>query len=345
MNITQLLKIAVDNKVSDVHLTDNLPPVMRINGRLITFNEYKLEHNSIIESLREIIPDQYINEFREKWEIDFAISLPYIGRFRCNLFKQNNGVSAVLRIISQEIISLDILGLTKTVRSIADLSHGLVLISGSAGSGKSSTLAAIINYINEHYAKHIITIEDPIEYIHTSKKSLINQRELYRDTQSFHLALRSALREDPNIILVGELRDLETMRLALTAAETGHLIFATLHTVSAAKSINRIIDLFPQGDKQLICAMLSESLRVVISQVLLNRIVGGRVAAFEIMFSTAAIRNLIREDKVSQIYSVIQTNAGMGMQTLDQHLQSLLMSDVISSDVAKGASVNKELFC
>jgi twitching motility protein PilT len=258
-----------------------------------------------------------------------------VARFRVNAFVQNRGAGAVFRTIPSEVLTMEALGMGQTFRDISMLPRGLVLVTGPTGSGKSTTLAAMIDYVNANRYDHILTIEDPIEFVHESKRSLINQREVHRDTLGFSAALRSALREDPDIILVGELRDLETIRLALTAAETGHLVFGTLHTTSAAKTIDRIVDVFPGEEKAMVRSMLSESLQAVISQTLLKRSQGGRIAAHEIMRGTAAIRNLIREDKVAQMYSAIQTGQSTGMQTMDQCLQGLVQKRLISAEVAR----------
>jgi twitching motility protein PilT len=339
MPLIDLLKIAIAKNASDLHLSDGAAPRFRCGGELITLNEFQsgfqIETISVLEFLSEVMTDKQLQQFQDTWEIDFALDLPDLGRFRVNVFKQNNGISAAIRLIPQRIFSLEELGLPRIFQYIADLANGLVLITGTTGSGKTSSLAALIHYINTHYAKHIITIEDPIEYIHQSRKSLIQHREVQRDTKSFHAALRASLREDPDIILIGELRDLETIRLALTAAETGHLVFATLHTASAAKTINRIIDVFPGDEKEMVRMMLAESLQAVVTQALLKKINTGCIAAFEVMFCTSAIRHLIREDKVAQIYNCIQTNAALGMQTLGQHLKVLVQQQLISIDTAK----------
>jgi twitching motility protein PilT len=288
--------------------------------------------------------DKQRKDFEEFFETDFSFEIPGLARFRVNAFNQDRGASAVFRTIPSKVLTLDDLGCPSTFREIVDVPRGLVLVTGPTGSGKSTTLAAMMDYKNDNDYAHILTIEDPIEFVHTSKKCLINQREVHRDTLGFAEALRSALREDPDIILVGELRDLETIRLALTAAETGHLVFGTLHTSSAAKTIDRIIDVFPAGEKSMVRSMLSESLRAVIAQTLLKKIGGGRTAAWEIMIGTAAIRNLIREDKVAQMYSAIQTGQAVGMQTLDQHLTEIVKKGMVSRLDARVKAVNKDLF-
>ncbi len=270
--------------------------------------------------------------------------MPKLARFRVNAFNQARGAGAVFRTIPSEIQTLEDLGAPAVFRDISMYPRGLVLITGPTGSGKSTTLAAMIDYVNQNRPDHIITIEDPIEFVHDSKRSLINQREVHRDTLGFNEALRSALREDPDVILVGEMRDLETIRLALTAAETGHLVFGTLHTSSAAKTIDRIVDVFPAAEKEMVRSMLSESLRAVITQALLKRVGGGRIAAHEIMIGTPAIRNLIREGKIAQMYSAIQTGQNAGMHTLDQNLQDLLAKGVISKEEARFRATNKEIF-
>jgi twitching motility protein PilT len=292
----------------------------------------------------DIMNDKQRKAYEEFFETDFSFELPDISRFRVNAFNQARGAGAVFRTIPTEILTLEDLGAPKIFKDISMYPRGIVLVTGPTGSGKSTTLAAMIDYINENRPDHILTIEDPIEFVHESRRSLINQREVHRDTLGFSEALRSALREDPDVILVGEMRDLETIRLALTAAETGHLVFGTLHTSSAAKTIDRIVDVFPAGEKEMVRSMLSESLRAVISQTLLKRNGGGRVAAHEIMIGTAAIRNLIREGKIAQMYSAIQTGQAAGMTTLDQSLQNLLEKGVVSREEARYKAANKEAF-
>jgi len=294
-----------------------------------------LEHKQVHSLIYDIMNDKQRKEYEENLEIDFSFEVPGVARFRVNAFQQSRGAAAVFRTIPSEVLSLDQLGAPAIFRQIAEHPRGLVLVTGPTGSGKSTTLAAMIDYINEQRHEHILTIEDPIEFVHKNKNCLINQREVHRDTHSFNNALRSALREDPDIILVGELRDLETIRLALTAAETGHLVFGTLHTTSAVKTIDRVIDVFPAAEKDMVRSMLSESLRAVIAQTLLKKLGGGRVAAHEIMTGIPAIRNLIREDKVAQMYSVIQTGMAHGMQTLDQNLKDLVNQGMVSYEDAK----------
>ena len=288
--------------------------------------------------------DRQRKEFEEFLETDFSFEIPNLARFRVNAFNQNRGCAAVFRTIPSKILTLEDLGCPRIFKDISMHPRGLVLVTGPTGSGKSTTLAAMIDYVNDTKPNHILTIEDPIEFVHESKKSLINQREVHRDTLGFSQALRSALREDPDVILLGEMRDLETIRLALTAAETGHLVFGTLHTSSAAKTVDRIVDVFPGEEKEMVRSMLSESLRAVISQTLLKRTGGGRIAAHEIMIGTPAIRNLIREGKIAQMYSTIQTGQAQGMQTLDQNLQDLMTQGFITKEEARYRAVNKESF-
>ena len=290
----------------------------------------------------DIMNDKQRKAYEEFFETDFSFEVPNLARFRVNAFNQNRGAGAVFRNIPSKILTLDDLNAPKVFKDLCLLPRGLVLVTGPTGSGKSTTLAAMIDYVNINRPDHIITIEDPIEFVHESKRSLINQREVHRDTLGFSEALRSALREDPDVVLVGEMRDLETIRLALTAAETGHLVFGTLHTSSAAKTVDRIVDVFPAAEKDMVRAMLSESLRAVISQTLLKRIGGGRVAAHEIMIATPAIRNLIRENKIAQMYSSIQTGQAQGMQTLDQCLQEMVMKGMISKEEARFKAQNKD---
>jgi twitching motility protein PilT len=344
MDITELLNFTVKNKSSDLHLSAGLPPMIRVDGELRKLNVPALEHKEVIKIIYDIMNDKQRKEFEEHLELDFSFEMTNIARFRVNVFNQTRGAAAVFRTIPSKVLTLEDLNLPPIFTEMAQYPKGLVLVTGPTGSGKSTTLAAMIDYINSSRYDHILTIEDPIEFIHTSNKSLINQREVHRDTYSFSAALRSALREDPDVILVGELRDLETVRLALTAAETGHLVFATLHTSSAAKTINRVIDVFPGDEKSMVRTMLSESLQGVVAQTLLKKTGGGRVAALEVMICTAAIRNLIREDKIAQMYSSIQTGQAQGMMTLDQHLTQLVEQNLISHQVAREVAVNKTMF-
>jgi len=325
-----LLSFAVSKRASDLHLSACNVPWLRIDGVLQPVADAVVLANEQLEAmLHTILNDRQSYEFKKNLEIDFAYNVTNLGRFRVNIFQKHGGIAAVFRVIATEIPSLNSLQLPKVIEGFSRLENGLVLITGPTGSGKTTTLASILDYINCHEARHIITIEDPIEYVHQNKLSLINQREVGRDTLSFQNALRVALREDPDILLVGELRDLVTIRLALTAAETGHLVFATLHTVSAAKSITRMVDVFPGNEQALVRTMLADSLRVVVTQMLCKRSDSGRIAATEVMFCTPAISNLIRENKISQINSQIQTGAAFGMHTLEQDLQRLGMDGVI----------------
>ncbi len=344
MDITELLAFGVKNKASDLHLSAGLPPMIRVDGDIRRINVPPLDHKTVHSLIYDIMNDKQRKDFEEFFETDFSFEIQGVARFRVNAFNHNRGAGAVFRTIPSNILSLEELGCPAVFKDIADNPRGLVLVTGPTGSGKSTTLAAMIDYKNNNEYAHILTIEDPIEFVHESKKCLVNQREVHRDTLGFNEALRSALREDPDIILVGEMRDLETIRLALTAAETGHLVFGTLHTTSAAKTIDRIIDVFPAAEKDMVRSMLSESLRAVISQTLIKKIGGGRVAAHEIMIGTPAIRNLIREDKVAQMYSAIQTGQQYGMQTLDQCLQDLVQRGIISRQDARQRAVNKDAF-
>ena len=344
MDIAELLAFGVKNNASDLHLSAGLPPMIRVDGDIRRINVPPLDHKVVHGLIYDIMNDKQRKVFEEFYETDFSFEIPGLARFRVNAYNQQRGAAAAFRTIPTNILSLEELGCPPVFKEIADVPRGLVLVTGPTGSGKSTTLAAVINYKNENEFAHILTIEDPIEFVHESKKCLLNQREVHRDTLGFNEALRSALREDPDIILVGEMRDLETIRLALTAAETGHLVFGTLHTSSAAKTIDRVIDVFPAGEKSMVRSMLSESLRAVISQTLLKKVGGGRTAAWEIMIGNPAIRNLIREDKVAQMYSAIQTGQATGMQTLDQHLQELVRRNVITRLDARVRAVNKDLF-
>ena len=340
MDITELLSFSVKHKASDLHLSAGVPPMIRVDGDVRKINLPALEHRQVHSLVYDIMNDHQRKELEENLEVDFSFAVPNLARFRVNAFHQNRGVAAVFRTIPSTVLTLDELGAPDIFRQLAELPRGLVLVTGPTGSGKSTTLAAMIDHINENFHHHILTIEDPIEFLHENKRCLVNQREVHKDTLSFNNALRSALREDPDIILVGEMRDLETIRLALTAAETGHLVFGTLHTSSAAKTIDRIIDVFPGAEKDMVRSMLSESLRAVISQTLLKRIGGSRIAAHEIMIGIPAIRNLIREDKIAQMYSVIQTGMIHGMQTMDQCLKQLLSRGLVSVQDAKAKATD-----
>jgi twitching motility protein PilT len=335
MDITELLAFSAKQRASDLHLSAGLPPMIRVDGDVRRINLPAMEHKEVHSLIYDIMNDKQRKDFEEFLETDFSFEVPGVARFRVNAFNQNRGAGAVFRTIPSKVLTMEDLGMGQVFKEIAEVPRGLVLVTGPTGSGKSTTLAAMIDFINDNRYDHILTIEDPIEFVHESKKCLMNQREVHRDTLGFSEALRSALREDPDIILVGELRDLETIRLALTAAETGHLVFGTLHTTSAAKTIDRVVDVFPAEEKNMVRSMLSESLQAVISQTLLKKTNGGRVAAHEIMIGTPAIRNLIREDKVAQMYSAIQTGASIGMQTLDQCLQNLLSKGHITRDTAR----------
>jgi twitching motility protein PilT len=344
MDIAELLQFAEKSGASDLHLSAGLPPMMRVDGEIRRVNIDPFDHKEIHALIYDIMNDKQRKDYEEFLETDFSFELPGVARFRVNAFNQQRGAGAVFRTIPSEILSLKDLNAPKFFAELTEKKRGLVLVTGPTGSGKSTTLAAMIDHINKTRYEHILTVEDPIEFVHTSQKCLINQREVHRDTLGFNEALRSALREDPDIILVGELRDLETIRLALTAAETGHLVFGTLHTSSAAKTIDRIIDVFPAAEKDMIRSMLSESLQAVISQALLKKVGGGRMAVHEIMVGTPAIRNLIREAKVAQMYSAIQTGRCDGMQTLDQNLKEMVDSRKIDSKTAMAYATNKDMF-
>jgi twitching motility protein PilT len=343
-DISQLLAFGVKNKASDLHLSAGVPPMIRVDGDVRRINMPPLEHKDVHDMVYDIMNDKQRKDYEEFLECDFSFEIPNLARFRVNAFNQNRGSAAVFRTIPSKILSLEDLGAPNIFKEIADNPRGIVLVTGPTGSGKSTTLAGMINYKNESEFGHILTIEDPIEFVHESKKCLINQREVHRDTLGFSEALRSALREDPDVILVGEMRDLETIRLALSGAETGHLVFGTLHTSSAAKTIDRIVDVFPAAEKDMVRSMISESLRAVISQSLLKKIGGGRAAAHEIMIGTGAIRNLIRENKIAQMYSAIQTGQQHGMQTLDQCLQDLVRKGIVTKEEARNKATQKELF-
>ena len=344
MDITELLAFSAKQGASDLHLSAGLPPMIRVDGDVRRINLPPMEHKEVHELIYEIMNDKQRKDFEEFMETDFSFEVPGVARFRVNAFNHNRGSGGVFRTIPSKVLSMEDLGMGQVFKDISLVPRGLVLVTGPTGSGKSTTLAAMIDYINDNKYEHILTVEDPIEFVHESKKCLVNQREVHRDTLGFNEALRSALREDPDIILVGELRDLETIRLALTAAETGHLVFGTLHTTSAAKTIDRVVDVFPAEEKSMVRSMLSESLQSVISQTLLKKQGGGRVAAHEIMRGTAAIRNLIREDKIAQMYSAIQTGGQTGMQTLDQCLEVLVEKRLVSRESAREKAKMPENF-
>ena len=343
MQITDLLAFGVKNKASDLHLSSEMSPMIRVHGDIRRINLPEMTAEEVGNMVTSVMNDHQRKLFQQDLEVDFSFELPNVARFRVNAFTSNRGPAAVFRTIPSDVLTLEDLRAPRIFQKIADNPRGLVLVTGPTGSGKSTTLAAMINYINETQPAHILTIEDPIEFVHQSKKALVNQRELHQHTHSFANALRSALREDPDVILVGEMRDPETIGLALTAAETGHLVFGTLHTTGAAKTVDRIVDVFPAGEKEMVRSMLSESLRAVISQTLLKTRDGqGRVAAHEILISTAAVRNLIRENKIAQIGSALQTGQSHGMQTLDQSLQALVRTGVISQETARAKAQNAD---
>ena len=345
MDIAQLLAFSAKNKASDLHLSAGLPPMIRIHGDMRRINVPPLTHQDVHSMVYDIMSDGQRKVYEENLEVDFSFEIPGLSRFRVNAFNQNRGASALFRTIPSKVLTLDVLKAPAVFADLAMKPRGLVLVTGPTGSGKSTTLAAMVNHRNENDMGHILTVEDPIEFVHESKKSLINQRELGPHTHSFANALKSALREDPDVVLVGELRDLETIRLALTAAETGHLVFGTLHTSSAAKTIDRVVDVFPSDEKEMVRTMLSESLEAVISQTLLKTRDGsGRIAAHEIMIATPAIRHLIRENKISQMYSMMQTSSGMGMQTLDQCLSELIKRSAINYADARAIAKNPDAF-
>jgi twitching motility protein PilT len=343
MDIGELLAFSVKNKASDLHLSAGLPPMIRVDGDVKRINVPPMEHKLVHDLVYDIMNDKQRKNYEEFLECDFSFEVPNLARFRVNAFNHNRGSGAVFRTIPSKILSLEQLNCPPIFKKLADVPRGIVLVTGPTGSGKSTTLAAMINYINENEPGHILTVEDPIEFVHESKKCLINPREVHRDTLGFNEALRSALREDPDVILVGEMRDLETIRLALSAAETGHVVFGTLHTTSAAKTIDRVVDVFPAAEKDMIRAMLSTGLRAVISQTLLKKKGGGRVAAHEILVNTPAIGNLIRENKIAQMYTSIQTGAQYGMQTLEQCLKDLVAKGVVDREEARSkANVSPE---
>jgi twitching motility protein PilT len=345
MDITELLAFSVKNKASDLHLSSGLPPMIRVNGDVRRINLPAMEHKDVHGMVYDIMNDGQRKNYEDTLECDFSFEIPNLARFRVNAFVQNRGAAAVFRTIPSKVLTLEDLNCPRIFKDISEYPRGIVLVTGPTGSGKSTTLAAMINHVNETMYGHILTVEDPIEFVHQSKKCLINQREIGPHTLSFQNALRSALREDPDVILVGEMRDLETIRLALTGAETGHLVFATLHTSSAAKTIDRIIDVFPAAEKEMVRSMLSESIRAVISQTLLKTKDGqGRIAAHEILIGTPAIRNLIRENKIAQMYSTLQTGQQYGMQTLDHSLLELVKRNLVAASEARSKAANKDVF-
>ncbi|RZQ52326.1 twitching motility protein PilT [Pseudoalteromonas phenolica] len=344
MDITELLAFSVQHKASDLHLSSGVSPMIRVDGDVRRVNIPALESKDVNSLVYDIMNDNQRKDYEQNLEVDFSFEVPNLARFRVNAFNTSRGPAAVFRTIPSTVLTLEELGAPDIFKDISNHPRGLVLVTGPTGSGKSTTLAAMVDYINNSKHHHILTIEDPIEFVHQNKLSLVNQREVHRDTHSFKAALRSALREDPDVILVGELRDLETIRLAMTAAETGHLVFGTLHTTSAPKTIDRIIDVFPGEEKDMVRSMLSESLQAVISQTLVKKVGGGRVAAHEIMLGIPAIRNLIREDKIAQMYSAIQTGAMHGMQTMDQCLKNLVNRGLITAQDAQAKAHDKAQF-
>ncbi len=334
--LDDLFRIMVKQGASDLHLATGAPPILRINGEMERLEYRDLTHDECKALIFEILNENQRKQFTENWDFDCAYAVPDTGRFRCNIFMQRKGIAAVFRHIPEKIKSCEELNLPKIMQEVIKASQGLILVTGPTGSGKSTTLAALINELNESQKLHILTLEDPIEFVHPNKMALINQREVHVNTKSFSDALRAALREDPDVILVGELRDPETIGLALKAAETGHLVFGTLHTMSAPKTIDRIIDSFPQDEQPQVRSMLSESLKAVIAQVLLPKANGkGRVAAHEIMINNVAIGNLIRENKIFQIKSTMQISKNDGMQTLDDCLTRLMQDGSISVENGK----------
>ncbi len=333
VTINELLQVAKENNASDVHITVGVPPKMRVNGNLINMNYPKLMADDTSRIIHDMLDERKNSIFEEKGEVDFSFSIPQVGRYRVNLFKQRGSKSAAIRLVATTIPTPETLGLPRSVAELYKKKRGLVLVTGPTGSGKSTSLASIIDQINEYTSAHVITLEDPIEYLHTHKNAMVNQREIGIDSNSYSNALRAALREDPDVILVGEMRDLETISTAITAAETGHLVLSTLHTIGAASTIDRIIDVFPPHQQQQIRIQLAMVLEAVISQQLIPNSEGnGRVAAFEVMNMTPAIKNLIREAKTFQITSQIQTGKKFGMQTMDDALYSLFISGQISRE-------------
>ena len=340
--IDKLFYILQERKGSDLHISVGAPPLIRISGDLTQLSSNNLPQPETKKLLYEIMSPYQQKRFEEEKELDFAYEVSGLARFRANIFMQNRGIAAVFRIIPEEILSIEQLKSPPQILNFAKLHKGLVLCTGPTGSGKSTTLAALIDYINTNRPDHIITVEDPIEFVHKNKKCLINHREIGRHTMSFAAALKSALREDPDVILVGEMRDLETIQLAITAAETGHLVFGTLHTSSAAKTVDRIIDVFPSGQQGQVRSQLSETLKGVMAQTLLRKVGGGRIAAIEILVGNAAIGNLIREAKTYQIPSILQTSKSEGMQTLDMALYDLLQKKLITPETCIDFAVDKK---
>ena len=344
MDITELLAFAVKNKASDLHLSSGLPPMIRVHGDIRRINLPPMEHDDVHAMVYDIMSDAQRKMYEETLECDFSFAVPNLARFRVNAYNQQRGAAAAFRTIPSKVLSLEELNAPKIFADLTNRPRGLILVTGPTGSGKSTTLAAMVNHVNENEYGHILTIEDPIEFVHHSKKCLINQREVGPHTMSFSSALRGALREDPDVILVGEMRDLETISLALTAAETGHLVFGTLHTSSAPKTVDRIIDVFPAAQQEQIRIMFSESIQAVITQTLLKKRTGGRAAALEILMGTPAVRNLIREGKVHQIPSAMQTGQKVGMQTLDMALIDLVRRNVVTAEEAQSRTLTPNLF-
>ncbi len=344
MDILDLLTRTIEAKASDLHITVGTPPVMRINGKLVEMDCPKLMPNDTDDIVKQMMTPEQLGKFKEKGELDFSYSNPGLGRFRVNAYRQRGSASLALRVVTLKIPTIEELNLPPVITELSKKQRGLILVTGPTGSGKSTTLAAMINYMNTYRSEHILTLEDPIEYLHKHNKSIVNQREVGNDTQSFAYALRSALRQDPDVILVGEMRDLETISIAITAAETGHLVLSTLHTIGAAKTIDRIIDVFPPHQQQQVKVQLSSVLEGVISQQLLPRADGnGRVAAHEIMVTTPAIRNLIREGKTHQMQTVIQTGSKQGMQSMDASLMNLYQSRIITREVLEKYAVDFDM--
>lgn len=343
-HIDEILRMAVERKASDIHLTTGLPPMVRIDGEILSLPYNVMEPMDTRRLVYDVLTDDQLSKFEQTHELDFAYSLKGVGRFRFNAYMQRNSVAGALRSIPTKIPSFDTLGLPSIIRELSKRSSGLILVTGPTGSGKSTTIATMIDDINETRDGHILTIEDPIEYLHRHKKCMVNQRELHSDTYSFHNALRAVLREDPDIILVGELRDLETIEAALTLAETGHLVFGTLHTRNAPATVDRIVDVFPSDQQDQIRVLLGNTLEAVVSQQLLPKLGGGRVAAIEIMIGIPAIKNLIREGKTHQMYSIIETNTQIGMQTMDRCLSDHYRNGAVSYEECLMRAVDKETF-
>lgn len=344
MDIGEILAFGVKNGASDFHLSAGVPPMIRVSGDMRKINVPALDHSQVRDMVYDVMNDNQRKEYEKYLECDFSFEIPGLARFRVNAYNQNRGAGAVIRTIPSEILSLEQLKAPAIFKEFAMTPRGMVLVTGGTGSGKSTTLAGMMNYRNETEYGHILTIEDPIEFVHQCKRCLMTQREVKRDTLGFNEALRSALRQDPDVILVGEMRDLETIKLALSASETGHVVFGTLHTQSANKTVDRLVEVFPTAEKDTIRTMLSESIKAVVSQSLLKKVGGGRVAAHEVLVSTPAIRNLIRENKAAQMFSAIQTGQQFGMQTLDQCLQGLIDKNMITREAAREKAANKNLF-